>query len=164
MPMTPTAPNAALQAALSVPPNQSVREILHPKNVAIVGASGSEEKWGGRLLRYMLKHHHDGALYPINARATELMGVPAYASLRDCPGPVDLAILLVPKGNVKEALEDCVAKGVGCALCITAGFAETGPAGRAVEEDLVVTARAGGVRLIGPNCMGLLNTHHQLAA
>ncbi len=162
--MTDTARNPVLQAALSVPANQSVREILHPRNVAIVGASASEDKWGGRLLRYMLKHHHDGALYPINARASELMGVPAYASLRDCPGPVDLAILLVPKGNVKEAIEDCVAKHVGCALCITAGFAETGPAGRADEEDLVATARAGGVRLIGPNCMGLLNTHHKLAA
>ncbi len=162
--MNAPVPNAVLQAALSTPANQSVREILHPKNVAIVGASASEDKWGGRLLRYMLKHHHDGALYPINAKATELMGVPAYASLRDCPGPVDLAILLVPRGHVKAAIEDCVALKVGCALCITAGFAETGPAGRADEEELVATARAGGVRLIGPNCMGLLNTHHHLAA
>ena len=159
-----TSMNPTLQAVLAVPPNQSVRQILHPRNVAIVGASGSEEKWGGRLLRYMLKHRHDGALYPINARATELMGVPAYPSLRDCPGPVDLAILLVPREHVLAAIEDCVAKRVGCALCITAGFAETGPVGRQAEEQLVAVARSGGVRLMGPNCLGLLNAHHHLAA
>ena len=148
----------------SVAPNQTVRQILHPKSVAIVGASDSEEKWGGRLLRYMLRHRHDGPLYPINARATELMGLPAYPSLRDCPGPVDLAILLVPRDKVRAAIEDCIAKKVGCALCITAGFAETGPSGRADEEALVALARSGGVRLIGPNCMGLMNTHHNLCA
>ncbi len=147
-----------------VAPRQSVRDILHPRSVAIVGASDSEDKWGGRLLRYMLRHRHPGALYPINARATELMGLPAYPSLRDCPGPVDLAILLVPRAHVRAAIEDCVAKGVGCALCITAGFAETGAAGRANEQALVDLARAGGVRLIGPNCMGLMNTHHGLCA
>ncbi|MES2363477.1 MAG: acetate--CoA ligase family protein [Pseudomonadota bacterium] len=156
--------NASLLAALAVTPNQSVRQILHPQSVAIVGASESEEKWGGRLLRYMLKHRHEGALYPINAKSSQLLGIPAYASLQDCPGPVDLAILLVPQGNVLAAIEDCVAKKIGCALCITAGFAETGPAGRALEEQIVATARAGGVRLIGPNCMGLMNAHHNLCA
>ncbi|MET0209177.1 MAG: acetate--CoA ligase family protein [Burkholderiaceae bacterium] len=156
--------NASLKAALATPPNQTVRQILHPNGVAIVGASGSEEKWGGRLLRYMLKHRHDGPLYPINAKATELLGIPAYPSLQACPGPVDLAILLVPRDHVMAAIEDCVAKQIGCALCITAGFAETGPAGRAAEEELVATARAGGVRLIGPNCMGLMNAQHNLAA
>ncbi len=145
-------------------PLQTVRDILHPRSVAIVGASDSEQKWGGRLLRYMLRHRHDGPLYPINARASELMGLPAYPSLLDCPGPVDLAILLVPREHVRAAVEDCVAKGVGCALCITAGFAETGDQGRADENELVAMARAGGVRLIGPNCMGLMNAHHKLCA
>src|SRR5574337_684739 len=87
-------------------PLQTVRQILHPKAVAIVGASGDQQKWGGRLLRYMLRHRHDGPLYPINARAKELMGLPAYASVRDCPGPVDLAILLVPRDHVRAAIED----------------------------------------------------------
>ena len=131
-----------MHPASAVTPLQTVREILHPKSVAIVGASGDEQKWGGRLLRYMLRHRHDGPLYPINARAKELMGLPAYASLRDCPGPVDLAILLVPREHVRAAVEDCVAKGVGCALCITAGFAETGEKGRADEAELVAIARA----------------------
>lgn len=156
--------STAFNPADTVKPNQTVREILHPTGVAIVGASDSEEKWGGRLLRYMLKHRHNGPLYPINAKATELMGLPAYQSLKDCPGPVDLAILLVPRHHIRAAIEDCIAKKVGCALCITAGFAETGPQGKADEEELVALARAGGVRLIGPNCMGLLNTHHNLCA
>lgn len=146
------------------PPRQSVRQILHPTSVAIVGASESIEKWGGRLLAYMKRHRHGGPLYPINARAKELMGMPAYPSLRDCPGPVDLAILLVPREHVSAAVDDCIAHGVGCALCITAGFAETGPQGRADEEALVARARAAGLRLIGPNCMGLMNTHHNLCA
>lgn len=146
------------------PPRQSVRQILHPSGVAIVGASDSLEKWGGRLLQYMLRHRHNGPLYPINSRAKELMGLPAYASLRDCPGPVDLAILLVPREHVSAAIDDCIAHGVGCALCITAGFAETGPQGRADEQALVAKARAAGLRLIGPNCMGLMNAHHQLCA
>ncbi len=148
----------------SVKPNQTVRQILHPTGVAIVGASESLEKWGGRLLHYMLRHQHKGQIYPINAKATELMGLPAYPSVKDCPGPVDLAILLVPRHHIRAALEDCIAKKVGCVLCITAGFAETGPQGRADEEELVALARAGGVRLIGPNCMGLMNAHHDLCA
>ncbi|GAA5232777.1 acetate--CoA ligase family protein [Verticiella sediminum] len=151
-------------AAGTPAPLLTVREILHPRSVAIVGASADEQKWGGRLLRYMLRHRMDGPLYPINARATELLGLPAYASLRDCPGPVDLAILLVPRHHVEQAIDDCVAKGVGCALCITAGFAETGQQGREDEARLVALARAGGVRLIGPNCMGLMNAHHNLCA
>jgi len=156
--------HTSLATPVAVQPFQSVRQILHPRSVAIVGASESEEKWGGRLLRYMLRHRHDGALYPINARADRLLGLPAYASLQDCPGPVDLALLLVPREHVRTAIEDCVAKQIGCALCITAGFAETGPAGRQAEQELVALARAGGVRLIGPNCMGLMNAHHNLAA
>ncbi|WP_431777357.1 CoA-binding protein [Ottowia caeni] len=156
--------STAFNPAATVKPNQTVREILHPTGVAIVGASDSDEKWGGRLLRYMLKHRHNGPLYPINAKATELMGLPAYQSLKDCPGAVDLAILLVPRHHIRAAIEDCIEKKVGCALCITAGFAETGPQGRADEEELVALARSGGVRLIGPNCMGLLNTHHNLCA
>ncbi len=142
----------------------TIREILHPQSVAIVGASESMEKWGGRLLAYMLRHNLNGPLYPVNAQAKELMGLPAYPSVLDCPGPVDMAILLVPHAHVKKAVEECVAKDVKCAICITAGFAEAGPEGKSLEEELVTIARQGGVRLVGPNCMGLLNTHHQLCA
>src|SRR5262249_50926338 len=112
----------------------------------------------------MLRHRHDGPLCPVNPRATELLGLPAFPTLRDCPGPIDLAIVLVPSERVGAAIDDAVAVGVGCVVCITAGFAETGPAGRVAEEQLVAAARSGGVRLIGPNCMGLMNAHHNLAA
>lgn len=145
-------------------PRISVRELLHPRSVAIVGASGDEAKWGGRLLRYMTSHRIAGELYPINPKAEELMGVQSYASLADCPTSVDMAILLVPNTRALSAIEDCVANGVGCAIAITAGFAEMGEEGRALEQKLVTVARHGGMRLIGPNCMGLLNTHHNLAA
>lgn len=145
-------------------PRMTVREWLHPRSVAIVGASEDESKWGGRLLRYMTRHRIDGELYAINPRAQTLLGLPAYPSVSACPGPVDMAILLVPSHRARAAVEDCAAKGVGCAVAITAGFAETGAAGQESEAELVAIARAAGMRLVGPNCMGLMNAHHNLAA
>lgn len=142
----------------------SIRELLHPRSVAIVGASGDITKWGGRLLHYMSKHRIAGELYPINPRGEKLMGVQSYPSLADCPKPIDMAILLVPNTRALAAVQDCVANGVGCAVAITAGFSEMGEEGTRLEQELLRTAREGGMRLIGPNCMGLLNTHHNLAA
>jgi len=142
----------------------TITALLHPRSVAIVGASNDPAKWGGRLLHYMLKHRMDGPLYPINPRADTLMGVPCYPSLVACPGPVDMAILLVPGARAQAAIEDCAAAGVKLAIAITAGFSETGEEGAQRERTLVQTAKRAGVRLIGPNCMGLLNTHHTLAA
>ncbi len=156
--------NEHFAVAPSPSPRMSVRQWLHPRSVAIVGASEDEAKWGGRLLRYMTRHRIAGELYPVNARADTLLGHPSYASVSDCPGPVDMAILLVPSHHALAAVNDCVAKGVGCAVAITAGFAETGEAGLGQERELVAAARAGGMRLIGPNCMGLMNAHHNLAA
>ncbi len=145
-------------------PSPSIRELLHPRNVAIFGASGDETKWGGRLLHYMSKHRIDGQIFPINPKGEKLLGIQSYPTLADCPERVDMAILLVPKSRALASVRDCVANGVACAVAITSGFAETGPEGLALEQQLVREARAGGMRLIGPNCMGLLNTHHNLAA
>ncbi|MGD9942586.1 MAG: acetate--CoA ligase family protein [Burkholderiaceae bacterium] len=155
---------SATDAAALPPPRASVREILHPRSVAIVGASDGEAKWGGRLLRHMIKFRMDGPVYPINPRAKELYGLPVFPTVSACPGPVDLAIVVLPKPHVQAAVEDCVAKGATCILTITAGYAEMGEDGARAQRKLVETARAGGARLIGPNCMGLMNTHHNLAA
>lgn len=141
-----------------------MHDLLHPRSVAIVGASEDESKWGGRLLRYMTRHRIEGALYPINPKGGELMGVPAFASLSDCPGPIDMAILLVPSSRALDAVRDCVVNKVKVAIAITAGFAEAGPEGELLQQRLLQEARAGGLRLFGPNCMGLMNTHHNLAA
>lgn len=143
---------------------EQIRAILHPRSVAIVGASEDESKWGGRLMKYMLRHRLDGALYPINPKAATVMGINAYPSVAQCPGAVDMAVILLPKERVEAALEDCIAKGVKSIVAITAGYAEAGEEGLAAQEALVDRARSAGIRIIGPNCMGLMNAHHNLAA
>lgn len=144
--------------------NLSMQELMHPRNVAIIGASGDKSKWGGRLLHYMTKHHIDGQVFPINPKDQTLMGVQSYPSLSACPQPVDLAIILVPTSAVLSAVRECVSHDVSCAVVITSGFAEAGQVGQDLEDQVIKEANAGGLRLIGPNCMGLLNTYHNLAA
>ncbi len=152
--------NAAAHAASA----DDIRRILHPRSIAVVGASEDESKWGGRFMRYVLKHGADGVVYPINPRASTIFGLPAFGSVADCPGPVDMAITLLPKERFAACVEDCVAKGVHSVVAITAGFAEAGEEGQRAQDAVVAQARAGGVRIIGPNCMGLMNTHHRLVA
>jgi len=115
-------------------------------------------------MRYLSQHRLDGQVYPINPKADRIFGWRAYASVLDCPEPVDMVVLLLPKERSAAALEDCAAKGVHSVVAITAGYAETGQAGRAAQDALVAAARQAGVRIIGPNCMGLINMHHNLAA
>lgn len=149
---------------MTITDSSTISELLHPRNVAIVGASGDEQKWGGRLLRYMINHRIEGELYPVNPRGEKLMGIQSYPSVSDCPGPVDMAILLLPSTRVMAAVKDCVNAGVKLAVIISSGFAESGPEGAELERLVVEEAHKGGMRIIGPNCMGLLNTHHNLAA
>ena len=143
---------------------QDIRRILHPRSVAVIGASEDEGKWGGRLMRYFSQHRFGGDLYPINPKADKLFGWQSYRSVMDCPGPVDMAILLLPKDRSGAALADCAAKGVHSVVAITAGYAEAGEEGRVAQDAMVEAAHKTGMRIIGPNCMGLINTHHQLAA
>jgi len=143
---------------------QDIRRILHPRSVAVIGASEDEGKWGGRMMRYLSRHRLAGEIYPINPKAGTLFGWQAYASVADCPGPVDMAILLLPRERSGPALAECAAKGVHSVVAITAGYAEAGEEGRAAQDAMVRAAREAGMRIIGPNCMGLINTHHNLAA
>ncbi|GEQ77481.1 acyl-CoA synthetase [Comamonas testosteroni] len=143
---------------------QDIRRILHPRSVAIIGASEDEGKWGGRIMRYFKQHRFAGEIYPINPKADKLFGWQAYSSLTDCPGPVDMAVLLLPKDRSGTALAEAAAKGVHSVVAITAGYAEAGEQGRIEQDAMVADARKAGMRVIGPNCMGLINTHHHLAA
>lgn len=129
-------------------------EIFHPKSVAIVGASASEPEagWVARLVSF----GYSGRIYPINPRATEIGGLKAYPTLRDIPGPVDFVVFNIPARLAPQIMEDCVAKGVKAVHIFTAGFSETGKEEAAkLEMRLASTARAGNVRVIGPNCMGI---------
>lgn len=146
--------------------SDEVRRILHPRSMAIIGASDDEGKWSGRFMGYLRKHGVPEALavYPINPRSDSILGMKAYKRVLDCPGPVDMAVLLLPRDKSAAALQDCAEKGVHSIIAITAGYAETGDEGRLAQEAMVAQAHAAGTRVIGPNCMGLLNTHHQLVA
>ncbi len=106
---------------------------------------------------YLRRHGFTGDLFPVNPRADTVLGEPAFKSLRDVPGPIDFAYVLVGTEHVEAAIQDCAARGVPVACVLADGFAETGPDGVALQQRVVDTARAGGVRLLGPNSMGIIN-------
>lgn len=137
--------------------------LFNPASAAVVGASTVLHKMGGRRWRSMVEHFA-GPLYPIHPTAPEILGRRAYPSLRDVPGPVEMAIVLVRPDLVPAAIEDCVAAGARGIVVITAGFGETGAQGKRVERTLVDIARAGGARLVGPNCAGLFSASGKVNA
>ena len=131
--------------------------LFNPSSVAVIGASTVLHKTGGRRWRSLVESGFDGPLYPIHPTASEILGRKAYPSLRDVPGPVEMAVILVRPDLVPGAVQDCAAAGVRGIVVITAGFGETGATGKRVEAELVAVARAHGARLVGPNCAGLFS-------
>jgi acetyl coenzyme A synthetase (ADP forming)-like protein len=135
----------------------SLGPFFRPQAVAVIGASRDMQSIGYRLLDAIVTGGFRGPVYPINPKATELAGLPAYASIDLVPGPVDLALIAVPRDAVLRVVDDCAAKGIRALVVITAGFAETGAEGRRLEQRLVENVRQAGMRMVGPNCFGLLN-------
>ena len=136
----------------------SLHSFFFPSSVAIIGASSDPERIGGRPLRFLLEAGFAGAMYPVNrSGATEIQGLPAFASLADVPGTVDHAIVAVPVPGVEAALQDCARKGVKVVQIFTAGFAEADAAGAELQARLVRICREAGMRMVGPNALGLLN-------
>ncbi|HEY5579126.1 MAG TPA: GNAT family N-acetyltransferase, partial [Acidimicrobiia bacterium] len=136
----------------------SLDALFRPRSVAVIGASRDEDSIGGRLLGNLLMTGFRGPVYPINPSADVVRSVKAYPSVLDVPGPVDLALIVVPASAAVSVVEECALKGVKAVVVISAGFAETGPAGIRLEAQLLDVVREGGMRMVGPNCMGLLNT------
>ncbi len=131
--------------------------LFRPRSIALIGASPDPAKTNSRAQRILAKAGYAGRILPINPSRSEIGGLPAYPTARAAPGPVDHALVMLPAAAVPGAIEDCVAAGVGVATIYSAGFAETGEEGRALQERILAIARAGGLRLVGPNCLGLLN-------
>lgn len=129
--------------------------LIKPTSLALVGASSDETKIGGRFMKSFLRNEFEGELYPINLKASEVMGVKAYPSLLDVPGSIDVAILVIPAAATEDAMEQCAKKGVRFAVVHGAGFSEIGAMGKALEKRVIDIAHRGGVRIVGPNCMGL---------
>jgi acetyl-CoA synthetase (ADP-forming) len=142
----------------------SLREILCARSVAVIGASDDETKWGGRAFAILRKHTVCTEIYPVNPKADRVMGVKAYPSIDQCPGPVDIAMILVPASAIVHTVQACAQAGVGCAIVITAGFAESSEAGGELEQQMVQTAMQSGMRIIGPNCIGILNARANMLA
>jgi acetyl coenzyme A synthetase (ADP forming)-like protein len=136
----------------------SMKRLFEPEVVAVIGANRERGKIGAEILYNIISNGFRGKVVPINPKAKEILGIPCYPSLSDFPGPVDLAVISIPADKVEPAVDDCVAKGVKGIVVITAGFSETGEEGRRREAALVDKIRAAGIRMVGPNCMGLVNT------
>ncbi|MER9052314.1 acetate--CoA ligase family protein [Mesorhizobium sp. M0923] len=133
--------------------------ILSPDSIAIIGASKNPAKRGYRSLRKLLDDGYAGAIYPINPKESEICGVRCLPDLGSLPGPVDLALVCTPAATVASVIAECAAKGVRGAVVLAGGFAEAGDDGERLQETVLAAARAGRVRIIGPNTSGMFNTH-----
>jgi len=136
----------------------AVHAFFNPRSVAVIGASRRRGTIGGETLRNLVSSGFEGPVFPVNPNAPVVQSIVAYPTVEEVPGAVDLAVLVVPADRVVEAAEACGRKGVRALVVISAGFAETGAEGRARQEELVRVCRAARMRLIGPNCMGIVNT------
>ena len=136
----------------------AVHAFLQPTSVAVIGASRDPETIGGRLFHNLVAQPFAGVVYPVHPSAQAVQGVRAYASVNDVPGDVGLAFIAVPAAVVNDVAEECGRKGVRALVVISSGFGETDEVGVARQKTLVETCRAFGMRLIGPNCMGIANT------
>lgn len=132
--------------------------LLKPQSVAIVGASDDPGRIGGRPLRYLIELGYAGGIYPVNPGRDTVQGLPSFASISAIPAFVDLAVIAIPADKVIASLEECAAKGVNAAVVFSAGFAETGEAGRALQKRVTEIGRSSGMRILGPNCLGLYNS------
>jgi acetyl coenzyme A synthetase (ADP forming)-like protein len=136
----------------------SMKGFFEPRTVAVVGANRQRGRIGAEILHNLQAAGFSGTVIPVHPSADQVQGLRAFARVSDIPGPVDLAVIVVPASQVLAAVDDCLAKGVRALCVVSAGFGETGPEGRTLELTLLDKVRSAGCRLIGPNCMGLLNT------
>jgi len=146
----------------SVASVNALKLFFNPRAVAVVGASRKRSSIGGEIFHNLLSFGFQGPVYPINPSARVIQSVPAYATIEDVPGPIDLAIIVVPATEVVTAVESCGRKGVKALVVISAGFSEIGSEGQDGQTELLRVCRAYGMRLIGPNCMGILNTAEEV--
>lgn len=140
-------------------PSPSLEPLMNPRSVAVIGASADVTRIGGRALRHLRESGFSGAIYPVNPARDKVQGLKAYPSISAIPDRIDAAILALPAGAVLGAIEQCALKGVGGAVIFSAGFAEMGAEGAAVQARILEIARKAGIRLLGPNCLGMYNLH-----
>jgi acetyl coenzyme A synthetase (ADP forming)-like protein len=139
-------------------PTAAVGHFFTPRSIAVIGASREKGSIGGELFRNLIEADFNGPVYPVNRAATVVQSVAAYRSVLECPGLVDLAFIVVPARFVAKVARQCAKKGVRALVVISSGFAEIGAEGAELQKRLVKICRDSGMRMIGPNCMGIINT------
>lgn len=138
--------------------------LFEPKGVAVIGASAKELHIGNRIIKNLVDFGYTGGIYPINPKADEIRGLKAYKSVLDVPGQVDVAHMVIPARFTPQAFEDCGKKGVRHIIINSGGFSETGPEGEAIEKAFMDVARRYGMRVLGPNCQGIINSDPKIRA
>jgi len=140
-----------------------VRHLLAPRSVAVIGASRDPDSVGSAVFHNILRHNFTGTVFPVNRSAPAVGGVKAYPSILEVPGDVDLAVIVVPANHVLEVVDECAQKGVWGLIIISAGFGETGKEGKEREQILREKIFSYGLRLVGPNCLGMLNNNREVS-
>ncbi|MFB3906938.1 MAG: bifunctional acetate--CoA ligase family protein/GNAT family N-acetyltransferase [Candidatus Eisenbacteria bacterium] len=143
---------------------EALQAIFAPKSVAVVGATEKEGSVGRTILWNLISSPFGGTVYPINPNRAGILGIKAYPSIRNVPDPVDLAVIVTPATTVPGIIRECVQHGVRGAIVISAGFKEIGEEGQQLEQQVLQEAKRGRMRIIGPNCLGVMNTHSGLNA
>ncbi len=138
--------------------------LFRPKKVAVIGASTKELSIGNRVIKNLLDFGFKGDIYPINPKADEVRGIKAYKSILDCPDNIDVVHMVIPAKFVPQAVEDCGNKGVKNIIINSGGFSEIGPEGEAIEKDFLARAEKFGIRILGPNCQGIINSDPDIRA
>ena len=144
--------------------NDNLDSLFKPKAVALIGASAKELSIGNVIIRNLIHYRFRGPVYPINPKVDEIRGLKAYPTILDVPGEVDLAHIVIPPLLVPEEVENCGKKGIRAIIINTAGFKEMGAEGQALEDDFLSRAKKYGIRIIGPNCQGIINSDPEINA
>lgn len=134
-----------------------LNRLFQPRSIAIIGASQDETKSGGMFVSSLLKDGYKGAIYPINRKEPQIMSLKSYPSILDVPGEIDLAVMAIPAPGVPQVMAECARKKVKFAVVHSVGFSELGNGGRELETEVLQAAWHGGVRVVGPNCMGIFS-------
>jgi acetyltransferase len=146
------------------PADEPLHRLLNPRSVALIGVSRNPDSFGYPLLEIALKNGFTGQLYPVNPKADSILGLTCYPNIRDIPDEVDVAVIMVSRKFVAQAVEDCIGKGVKGIVMITAGFAEASVEGKRLQDEMVACARERGIRIIGPNTLGYYSAATSLDA
>lgn len=145
-----------VQVETQVEVGKGLEALFKPRSIAIFGASDDVTKIGGRPLQFLQKYGYRGAIYPVNRKGGTVQSLPAYASVADLPSVPDLAVMAVPPDAVLDAVKDCAARGVRAAVILSSGFSEMGEEGSRLQAAIGAVAKASGMRVVGPNCLGAI--------